>query len=412
MQQMKQEQSFFQRIGKDKRYIVFNLFFAYFSLGVALIMLGSVLPVLKSDYALNYQVGGMLLSVQSIGYAVAGLGAGFLPLYLGLKKSFILLTSGTCIGMGMLLASGIPVWLLIAMGLIGISKGAVTNYNNQIMTELAEGDAGPLNLMHAFFAIGACLAPLIVLVCGKIDASGWRLAVFLSAAAVGVGLIAMFRMKMQDTEPTQEHSENKTKVSYGFFKEKIFWITMLICFFYQGIEGTMMGWLTSFFVDSHVMTDSFAQVVTSTLWIALLIGRISCSRLAAKFKPSQMILAMAIGQFVFLTMLVTSHSFVGMMIATIGLGLSMSGMYGTSVSNAGDLFTRYPVCMGFFVLMTSSGAVVAPAVVGAVANASNMRLGISCLLLAAVALVVMALGNMRMGYLRRRRAKQAGKQHA
>lgn len=412
MQQMKQEQSFFQRIGKDKRYIVFNLFFAYFSLGVALIMLGSVLPVLKSDYALNYQVGGMLLSVQSIGYAVAGLGAGFLPLYLGLKKSFILLTSGTCIGMGMLLASGNPVWLLIAMGLIGISKGAVTNYNNQIMTELAEGDAGPLNLMHAFFAIGACLAPLIVLVCGKIDASGWRLAVFLSAAAVGVGLIAMFRMKMQDTEPTQEHSENKTKVSYGFFKEKIFWITMLICFFYQGIEGTMMGWLTSFFVDSHVMTDSFAQVVTSTLWIALLIGRVSCSRLAAKFKPSQMILAMAIGQFVFLTMLVTSHSFVGMMIATIGLGLSMSGMYGTSVSNAGDLFTRYPVCMGFFVLMTSSGAVVAPAVVGAVANASNMRLGISCLLLAAVALVVMALGNMRMGYLRRRRAKQAGKQHA
>lgn len=409
---MKQEQSFFQRIGKDKRYIVLNLFFAYFSLGVALIMLGSVLPVLKSDYALNYQVGGMLLSVQSIGYAVAGLGAGFLPLYFGLKKSFILLTSGTCIGMGMLLASGNPVWLLVAMGLIGISKGAMTNYNNQIMTELAEGDAGPLNLMHAFFAIGACLAPLIVLVCGKIDASGWRLAVFLSAAAVGVGLIAMFRMKMSDTQPTQEHSESKTKVSYGFFKEKIFWITMLICFFYQGIEGTMMGWLTSFFVDSHVMTDSFAQVVTSTLWIALLIGRISCSRLAATFKPSQMILAMAIGQFVFLAMLVTSHSFVGMMIATIGLGLSMSGMYGTSVSNAGDLFTRYPVCMGFFVLMTSSGAVIAPAVIGAVANASNMRLGISCLLLAAVALVVMALGNVRMGYLRRQKAKKASKQHA
>ena len=61
---MEHKQSFFQRIGKDKRYIVFNLFFAYFTLGVALIMLGSVLPVLKADYALNYQVGGMLLSVQ------------------------------------------------------------------------------------------------------------------------------------------------------------------------------------------------------------------------------------------------------------------------------------------------------------------------------------------------------------
>lgn len=409
---MEHKQSFFQRIGKDKRYIVFNLFFAYFTLGVALIMLGSVLPVLKAEYALNYQVGGMLLSVQSIGYAVAGLGAGFLPLYFGLKKSFILLTSGTCIGMGMLLASGNPVWLLTAMGLIGISKGAVTNYNNQIMTELAEGDAGPLNLMHAFFAIGACIAPFIVLLCGKVDASGWRLAVFLSAAAVGVGLLAMFRMKMRGSTAKQEQNTEKTGVSYGFFKEKIFWITMLICFFYQGIEGTMMGWLTSFFVDSHVMTDSFAQVVTSALWIALLVGRVSCSRLAARFKPSQMILAMAIGQFVFLTVLVTSRSFAGMMIATIGLGLSMSGMYGTSVSNAGDLFARYPVCMGFFVLMTSTGAVVAPAVVGAVANASGMRMGISCLLFAAAALVLMALGNVRMGYLRRRSAKKANKQHA
>ena len=314
--------------------------------------------------------------------------------------------------MGMLLASGNPVWLLTAMGLIGISKGAVTNYNNQIMTELAEGDAGPLNLMHAFFAIGACIAPFIVLLCGKVDASGWRLAVFLSAAAVGVGLLAMFRMKMRGSTAKQEQNTEKTGVSYGFFKEKIFWITMLICFFYQGIEGTMMGWLTSFFVDSHVMTDSFAQVVTSALWIALLVGRVSCSRLAARFKPSQMILAMAIGQFVFLTVLVTSRSFAGMMIATIGLGLSMSGMYGTSVSNAGDLFARYPVCMGFFVLMTSTGAVVAPAVVGAVANASGMRMGISCLLFAAAALVLMALGNVRMGHLRRRSAKKANKQHA
>lgn len=53
-----------------------------------------------------------------------------------------------------------------------------------------------------------------------------------------------------------------------------------------------------------------------------------------------MILAMAIGQFVFLTVLVTSRSFAGMMIATVGLGLSMSGMYGTSVSNAETWFAR------------------------------------------------------------------------
>lgn len=391
---MEQKESFFRSIGRDNLYIVGNLFYAYFAQGFALIMLGAILPMLKADYALNYQVGGMLLSVQSVGYAAAGLGAGFLPLYFGLKRSFILLTSGVAIGMGMLLASGNPVWLLIAMALIGISKGAVTNYNNQIMSDLARGNAGPLNLLHAFFAIGACLAPLAVLLCARVDASGWRLAAAVATAAAVLGLLAMSRMKLDGASSGGE--AESAPVSFGFFREKIFWVTVLIVFFYQCIEASLMGWLTSFFVDSGVMTNDFAQVVTSALWIALLAGRFGCSAVAVRFRPYQMILVMAAGQLGFLYLLVHSRSFGMMMVATVGLGLSMSGMYGTSVSNAGDLFARYPVCMGFFVLLTSMGAVVAPSAVGVVANVAGMRAGLAVLLIAAVALISMAVYNAVM----------------
>ena len=219
---MEQKQGFFRSIGRDNCYIVANLFYAYFAQGVAVIMLGAVLPALKADYALNYQVGGMLLSVQSIGYAISGLGAGFLPLYFGLKNSFIGMTSGLAIGMGMLLISGNPVWLLIAMALIGINKGSVTNYNNQIISDLAKGNAGPLNLLHAFFAIGACLAPVVVLLCGKADPTGWRLAVLIAAVVGALGLLAMTRMKLDNTRSVGKSKEKKVPVSYGFFREKIF----------------------------------------------------------------------------------------------------------------------------------------------------------------------------------------------
>ena len=404
---MEQKESFFRSIGKDKLYIVINLFYAYFAQGIVVVMFGAILPVLKTDYSLSYQIGGMLLSVQSVGYAIAGLGAGFLPLYLGLKNSFILLTSGITIGLGMLLVSGNPVWLLIAMAFIGINKGGVTNYNNQIMSDLAKGDAGPLNMLHAFFAIGACLGPVAVLLCSKADPSGWRLAVIIATVITAIGLLLMSRMKLDNARSAGK--KEKAPVSFGFFKERIFWVTMLICFFYQCIEGSMMGWLTSFFVDSKVMTDASAQLVTSALWIALLVGRLSCSGLAMRFRPYQMIIVMAAGQLGFLYMLVHSHTLVTMMIATVGLGLSMSGMYGTSVSNAGDLFTRYPVCMGFFVLLTSMGAVIAPSVVGQLAGLANMRTGIAVLLLAAAALVVMAVYNaitMTHRAAHRRRVKQ------
>ena len=56
----------------------------------------------------------------------------------------------------MLLTNGSPVWLLAAMFLTGISKGAITDYNNRVMSEYANGSATPLNMMHAAYAFGAC----------------------------------------------------------------------------------------------------------------------------------------------------------------------------------------------------------------------------------------------------------------
>ena len=133
---------FFSSLGKRKLGVVLNLFYAYMSLGLVLIMLGSILPEMKADYELSYQVGGALLSVQSVGYVLAGLLAGYLPLMLGIKKSFILIQFSVTLGFVMLLISGNPVWLLIAMFLIVIGKGGITNYNNLLMNIYSEGNAG------------------------------------------------------------------------------------------------------------------------------------------------------------------------------------------------------------------------------------------------------------------------------
>ena len=53
----------------------------------------------------------------------------------------------------MLLVTGSPVLLLTAMFLTGISKGGITDYNNRVMSEYANGSATPLNMMHAFVCI-------------------------------------------------------------------------------------------------------------------------------------------------------------------------------------------------------------------------------------------------------------------
>ena len=391
---------FFSSLGKRKLGVVLNLFYAYMSLGLVLIMLGSILPEMKSDYALSYQVGGALLSVQSVGYVLAGLLAGYLPFVLGIKISFILIQLSVTLGFVMLLVSGNPVWLLAAMFLIGIGKGGITNYNNLLMNIYSEGNAGPLNILHACFAAGAVIAPLIAMV-----VTGWRPAVIIGcvccAASLAFLLPAGFSDKDLETSDAPDISasaENsgKKKVDYGFVKEKLFWVTVIICFFYQAVEASFMGWMTSFLIDTGVMAESLAQFTTSVLWMALMAGRLLCSAAATKVSPRSMILALTLITTGFMVILLQTKSPAGLIIATAGIGLGMSGMFGTSVSNAGDIFSKYPVCMGFFVFMTSMGAIVAPAIIGSVANTQGMHIGMSTLLIFAACMVVAAIVNIRL----------------
>ena len=391
---------FFSSLGKRKLGVVLNLFYAYMSLGLVLIMLGSILPEMKSDYALSYQVGGALLSVQSVGYVLAGLLAGYLPFVLGIKISFILIQLSVTLGFVMLLVSGNPVWLLAAMFLIGIGKGGITNYNNLLMNIYSEGNAGPLNILHACFAAGAVIAPLIAMV-----VTGWRPAVIIGcvccAASLAFLLPAGFSdkdLETSDAPDVSDRAENsgKKKVDYGFVKEKLFWVTVIICFFYQAVEASFMGWMTSFLIDTGVMAESLAQFTTSVLWMALMAGRLLCSAAATKFSPRSMILALTLITTGFMVILLQTKSPAGLIIATAGIGLGMSGMFGTSVSNAGDIFSKYPVCMGFFVFMTSMGAIVAPAIIGSVANTQGMHIGMSTLLIFAACMVVAAIVNIRL----------------
>ena len=400
-----EKKGFFASLEKRKLGVVLNLFYAYLSLGLVLIMLGAILPDLKADYALSYQVGGALLSVQSVGYVLAGLLAGYLPLLLGIKASYILIQLSVTLGFIMLLISGNPVWLLAAMLLIGIGKGGITNYNNLLMNIYSGGNAGPLNILHACFAAGAVIAPLIALA-----VSGWRMAVTIGCVCCAASLVFLVLagfsdadLETPDSADAKAGESRKKKVDYGFLKEKIFWVTVLIGFFYQAVEASFMGWMTSFLIDTGVMEASLARFTTSVLWLALMAGRLLCSVAARKFRPAHMILALTLITSVFMILLLQNRSPAGLIIATAGIGLGMSGMFGTSVSNAGDVFSRYPVCMGFFVFLTSMGAIVAPAIIGIAANRAGMHTGMSTLLIFAACMVAAAVSNLLM----QRRRKQA-----
>ena len=393
--------SFFASLSGRKKLVVLELFLVYFAFGIGLIMLGSILPAMREAYQLDYQTGGLLISVQAVGYLAAGLFTGTAAVKLGQKWAYVLLYSLMPVGFAMMLMNGAPLWLMASMLLVGLSKGAITDYNNRIMSNYSHGDGRPLNLLHAFFAVGACMSPLLALACLGTGENGWRLAAGVALMVLLAGTVLGLFTHMDDGE--QQEAVRTVTRPYGFFRESIFWQTMLIGFFYQAVEASVMGWMTSFYIGSGLLGADAAQRVTSLLWLALLIGRFSCSLIAGYWKPWKMMLVMSAGIAAFLGLLLFGSGLPIVLAATAGLGLCMSGMYGTSIANAGDIFARYPACMGLFVTLTGIGGAVTPPLVGLVANRTDsIRLGFLVLLAAAVFLLVIAMFNARM--LARRKA--------
>lgn len=375
------KQSVLKSLSRDNQYLVRNFFIAYFVMGMYLILIGSALPEIKAEYQIDYQVGGMMLSVQSVGYLVIGAFVGIVPRYLGAKQTYLILSNLAFLGLVLMMVTGNPVLLLLAMLMTGISKGSTCNFGNQFVSCLTNSDAGALNLAQAFFAIGACVAPMIAMVCG----ASWRMAFGIVVVCGVLNFVYSLRMKVG---PEAYRQEQSGKPDFGFFRKTSFWLCAMIIFCYLAIESSVMGWLVTFFVDSGAAGEATAQLLATALWGALMVGRFASAYLAQRFRPDQMLAVMAVGIAACFTMLMVSRTLIPMTIGAIGLGLFMAGVYGTAIANGGDLTERYPMCMGMYIAIPGIGATIAPSAVGTLADHIGIRGGM-CVLYVLVALLLL-----------------------
>lgn len=385
---------------------VLELYFVYFVLGVAVILIGSTLPSLREANALSYGQSGNLLSVQSVGFLLVGLVTGAAVLRFGIHKAYVGTVAFLPIGMFMLVKGGSYLFLAAAMLLIGLSKGAITDYNNRVMSDYAEGDAGPINSLHIFFAIGACLAPFLALLMTGISAEkGWLYALTVSAILAAVAVAAGIFVKMDLTNVPEEadakaagngHAAAIQEKSLAFFREPLFLWTLLMGICDQALESSLMGWLTTYYLETGIVSEQVSQLTTSLLWFAFLIGRIICVIIAMKWQPKKMLLLMGTGTAVFMIMLTLSMHVSLLLISTIGLGLCLSGVYGTAVSNASEVFARYPSAMGLYVTIAGIGGAAAPAAIGWLSDLFNVRIGFYVLAVVAVVLTFAVVMNMRI----------------
>ncbi|WP_394273569.1 MFS transporter [Butyricicoccus sp.] len=373
----------FSDMSKKQRYLIFDIFIAYFAMGLYLILIGSALPSIKAEYGISYGIGGLMMSAQQVGYLVIGVFASMIARRFPVKAVYLGLGILAFVGLALMMVTGNPFVLLFAMLLTGICKGSTCNFGNQFVSTMSGSNASLLNLAQAFFAVGACAAPLVAMVCG----SSWRLA-FAITIAVGI-VMFLHGLRVEIGPDAYVREEDTGKVDFGFFRTKVFWLCAALIMSYLAIEGSVMGWLVTYFVDSGAAKESTAQLLATALWGALLVGRFASAWLSTRFRPHHMIAVMALGVAVCFTGLMVSHTMVPMTVSTIGLGLFMAGMYGTTLGGSENLMEKYPMCMGMFIAIPGIGAALTQSAIGTIADSIGIRGGM-CFLYVMVAILLIA----------------------
>ena len=374
---------------RQNKYLLRCMYLNQTSMGIYLLLIGAVLPMIRAEYGLSYKLSGVMMGVQSAGYFLAGLAAPLLPGLFGIKKSYLVLANLALAGLVMIMFTGNPFLLLCAMLMTGLSKGSCGNYNNSIVSNLSGNDASKLNFLQACFAIGACIAPLIAFVCGD----SWRMA-FTAEIAIGI-VILLYCLGMKIEDGAYPAPGRGTGMDLGFFRSKVFWICAAFLSCYMAIEACIMGFLVTYYVDTGLVPEGRAQMLSILLWAAVLIGRLACAALSRIFRPVHMLLVMSVGVAVSFILFIFGGSVIPVTIGSVGLGLFMAGMYGTAIGDVGDLLEKYSLSMGMLIVIPGLVSTLMPSLIGILADLWDIRKGMMSIFALIILLLAVTIADLR-----------------
>lgn len=423
--------------------------YGYAVSGMSVLVIGAVLPSIINEAGISFAAAGGLLSVMAIGNFLASLVFPATAAAVGKATAIVIVTAlvPVCLT-GLTFLPPLPVMYALILG-AGIGKGSITILNNQVVNDTSENPARMLNYLHGSYAVGAFTAPFMT---ALFVGAGWGWKAFLyvlsvlcvsSCASYGTmdykSAEAAAMQKAAETARTgsrtgtgiwtgaSEKWAAKTNPKanaelsslrggtepspaaagaaggaggYGaaakpYLKSADFYCIAFALFFYAGFENCVNGWFVTYLQSTGVMGAAFAASLVSVTWAVILVGRLFCAALSRKYKRSRIIVFNCAGSAAFFVLLICAGSLPLITVSLVGLGFCMAGIYPTSVADAGRFIHGSTTGMSVLTAIAGLGGIIAPQVVGTVADRVGIVQAVSFLMVNAVMMVLLSAVNLR-----------------
>lgn len=366
--------------------------FVFFVSGASSVLLGNLMPYLREVYGFSYAHQGLLLSLPSWGNLVSIFLTGYMPTFIGRRKTVLLTAVWMAVAFSVFTTGfGGAALLSVACLMTGVARGGNTNFSNTMMSTLpGNKSAIGYNLLHGAFALGAVLSPLVLIGCTKTNDHGWRMMTAGIMVLCLVQLCVYAKMRL----PAENITKSIKQVDRSFLKNRNFWLGAMILFFYISAEYAIVNWLVTYFKDTGILSAEVSQLMTSLLWVVIFIGRMIGAALVGRVPRKYILLADGVGLLSFFLLVFFSRSELPIFIGIMGVGLFMATIYTSALALGTESIRGNDLGVSTMILIGSTGGIITPAVVGVVAEEAGIQTGmgvvvaVTAMLLAAIILSI------------------------
>lgn len=332
--------------------------------GVCASSSGVIVALLQEHYALDYQWSGLLLAMLSVGNLAAGFAAGVLPAHWGMRRTALTLACGAAVGYAVMALTGRPWALLAAFALIGVGKGTTLNTSSTLVAAYVPNRTRGMNLMHACFAAGSMLSPLVIAALGR-TALPWQ-APMVWLAGCGAVLWLIFALAGL---PGPAGGGPAGRNDWSFLRSRRFWVLTGLIFFQNCAETSVTGWVVTYFKDAGILSGAAGQMTVVVVWGAMLGARLCIAflmHIQNSFRALTLMSVCSAGAYL---LLLRAQTPAAALVCLFLFGVAIAGVNPTAVA-AGNALSG--AGLGVMLPAAGVGAVLMPYLTGAVAQ----RLGI------------------------------------
>ncbi len=338
--------------------------------GIAMAMLGAILPSIIQRVGLARTEAGSLLSLMSLGILAGSLVFGPVVDWRGYKG--MLVAAGVLIALGLEGIAFAPSFGLLATSalIVGLGGGVVNGGTNALVADIsAEGRAAGIAYLGVFFGLGAFGVPLVL---------GLLREFFGDAGVVaGIGglvaLVPAYYVLIRFPEPKQPQGI-PLRQAMRLLRDPVLVLLGVLLLFESGMELTVGGWTATYVNEELALSSERALYLLSLYWLGMTGARLMLGWLLKRIPAAAVLLSSLALAFAGSLILIAAQSAAPAAVGTLLVGAGFAAVFPVILGDVGDRYQQISgTAFSVVFVMALVGGTGMPYLTGVLSDAFGLR---------------------------------------